>query len=81
MKKYYREVIDRNSAKCLFCGEEIESKHQHDFVTCGCGSLSVDGGHAYGRRCMKDATMWEDTSITHQEEREPYSWEKEEDDV
>lgn len=26
----------RNRAKCKNCGDIIESKHQHDFVTCTC---------------------------------------------
>jgi hypothetical protein len=28
----------------------IISKHRHDFVTCTCGAISVDGGQAYLRR-------------------------------
>jgi hypothetical protein len=28
----------------------IVSKHRHDFVTCTCGAISVDGGQAYLRR-------------------------------
>lgn len=42
--------IIKNAAKCLNCNEVIESKHRHDFVTCKCGKLSVDGGHEYLRR-------------------------------
>jgi hypothetical protein len=42
--------ILRNAARCAKCGDEIESKTRHDFVTCGCGALSVDGGRAYIRR-------------------------------
>lgn len=44
------EIILRNSARCLHCGDEVESTHRHDFRTCGCGELSVDGGHDYIRR-------------------------------
>lgn len=43
-------VITKNAAKCLSCGTIIESKHRHDFVTCKCGKISVDGGRAYLRR-------------------------------
>jgi len=43
-------VIISNKAKCLKCGDVIESKSVHDFVTCSCGSLSVDGGKDYLRR-------------------------------
>lgn len=40
----------RNRARCKLCGSIIESKHVHDFVTCGCGAISVDGGLEYFRR-------------------------------
>ena len=48
--------ILRNAARCKKCGETIESRHVHDFVTCKCGAISVDGGKEYLRRCgdMKD---------------------------
>ena len=39
-----------NQAKCKVCGDIIQSKHRHDFVTCSCGSISVDGGLAYLKR-------------------------------
>ena len=29
-------MIIRNSAKCVHCGTEIESKHRHDFVVHYC---------------------------------------------
>lgn len=40
----------RNAVKCLKCNNVIESKHRHDFVTCSCGNISVDGGLEYLRR-------------------------------
>ena len=45
----YRRII-KNAVKCKKCGEVIESTYRHDFVTCSCGSISVDGGHDYLRR-------------------------------
>lgn len=39
----------RNIAKCKKCGDIIESKHRHDFVTCKCGAISIDGGIDYTR--------------------------------
>ncbi len=54
-------MIIRNSVRCKKCGDEIESKHRHDFVTCSCGNVSVDGGHAYYRRAFM-SDEWEDTS-------------------
>ncbi len=42
--------IIRNMARCKKCGETIESKSVHDFVTCECGAIFVDGGREYLRR-------------------------------
>ena len=43
-------MIIQNAATCLACGDFIVSKHRHDFVTCTCGAVSVDGGQSYIRR-------------------------------
>ena len=43
-------MIIQNAAVCLSCGDKIVSKHRHDFVTCTCGAVSVDGGQEYLRR-------------------------------
>lgn len=46
--------IIRNRAKCNGCLQIIESSGRHHFVTCECGSTSVDGGTAYLRRLWTD---------------------------
>lgn len=35
-----------NGGTCLVCKETIASYARHDFVTCSCGNLSIDGGLA-----------------------------------
>lgn len=56
--------IIRNSAKCLKCGDEIESTHVHDFKWCSCKNIAVDGGKEYIKRCGDiHGTLSEDTSI------------------
>lgn len=55
-------MIIRNRAKCLNCGDIIESKFRHDFRTCSCGKLSVDGGYDYIRRGFEDRTEYEELS-------------------
>lgn len=55
--------IIKNQAQCLICGEIIESTHRHDYVTCKCGNLSVDGGKDYCRRSFKEMDTWIDISI------------------
>lgn len=39
----------RNRAKCKVCNDVIESFHRHDYVTCKCESIAVDGGQDYFR--------------------------------
>ena len=46
-----KERIIRNAIQCRRCGDVIESKSVHDFVTCSCGACCVDGGREYLRRC------------------------------
>jgi hypothetical protein len=43
-------MIVQNAVICSKCDDFIVSKHRHDFVTCKCGAISVDGGQAYLRR-------------------------------
>ena len=43
-------MIIQNAVTCLGCGDFIVSKYRHDFVTCTCGAISVDGGQSYLRR-------------------------------
>ena len=37
-------MITVRGFKCLMCGDTVISRAQHDFVTCYCGNVSVDGG-------------------------------------
>lgn len=60
-------MIIRNIIKCKKCGDIIESKFTHDFVTCSCGACSVDGGKSYLKRCGNPMD-WEDLSETKHEE-------------
>ena len=39
-----------NKIQCIHCKDIVESKHQHDYVTCSCGKVSTDGGHDYLKR-------------------------------
>jgi hypothetical protein len=45
----YRPILV-NRAMCLLCGETIESRFTHEFKTCKCGEVSVDGGKDYLKR-------------------------------
>ena len=53
-----------NAARCNHCGDVIESTYRHDFKTCSCGHVSVDGGHDYLRRCYASPDDYTDLSET-----------------
>lgn len=52
-----------NQAQCKICKQVIQSKHRHDFVSCKCGEISVDGGVDYVRRLARDLDSIIDLSI------------------
>ena len=60
---------DINKAQCRQCGDVIESISVHDFVTCTCGAIAVDGGLDYLRR-VGDPSDFIDLS-------EPIDWDDE----
>ncbi len=64
-------MIIKNAIRYNICGDEIESKHRHNFIQCKCGACSVDGGHDYLRRCAKDESCFTDISIIDHRKRDP----------
>ncbi len=48
------DPIKVNKAQCRLCKDIIVSTHRHDFVSCKCGEIFVDGGLDYLRRGAKD---------------------------
>lgn len=58
-----REIILVNRARCKKCGDIIESTAVHELKRCQCGTIAVDGGHRYLRRCG-NREDWEDLSVT-----------------
>lgn len=54
-------ILTRNAARCRKCGTVIESKHVHDFVSCECGAIFIDGGLEY-MRYGGDYSNFEDLS-------------------
>jgi len=69
MTKRMREVVTLNKAQCKKCGDIIESKSNHDFRWCKCGSIAVDGGKSYIRRIGEPEDIIE-LSEAYQEEYE-----------
>lgn len=63
-----KKMITTNKAKCRLCEDVIESKYRHDFVTCKCGEIFVDGGPVYLRRGAGNFDNFIDLSETTSEE-------------
>lgn len=62
-----RQKILRNRIKCNKCGDIIESTSVHDFVTCSCGAVSVDGGRSYLKRSAMNPGDFHDLSVVIEE--------------
>lgn len=59
--------ILRNAAKCLACGVTVESKHRHDYQTCGCpNDVMVDGGFTYLRGGAVNPSLVENLCIVEE---------------
>lgn len=65
-----RTVVVRNQCQCKKCGDIIESKHRHDFVSCKCGAIFTDGGRDYIRRGAQDLSDVIDMSESYEEQYE-----------
>ena len=57
------EILLHNRCKCSLCEDIIESKHRHDYISCGCGSIFTDGGLTYVRRGGVDLDYIIDMSV------------------
>lgn len=57
------ERIIENAVKCLECGDRIVSRSVHDFVTCACGQVSVDGGRDYRKRVFRSDNWFDDSVL------------------
>ena len=67
MNEKNKKKLIKNAIKCVYCGDVIESKYTHDFKYCSCGTVAVDGGLSYLKRCFKsspdefiDLSEWSD---------------------
>ena len=59
--------IKTNKIQCNFCKDIIESVHRHDFVSCFCSRVSVDGGKDYLKRCFVESPEIDYTELSEYE--------------
>ena len=62
--------IKSNKARVTLCGDIIESTHRHDFRSCKCGEIYVDGGRECLRRLARNFDNLEELSEYHESEGE-----------
>lgn len=63
-------MIIKNAIRCNHCEEVVESRHQHDYVSCGCGKVAADGGREYLRRTFTSFEDFEELSEFKEEDKE-----------
>jgi hypothetical protein len=61
-----------NMARCNSCQNIVISASVHDFRTCKCGAISVDGGREYLKRCGNISNIVE-LSVMEREDGRFYS--------
>jgi hypothetical protein len=54
MNKYRHQ----DAMHCLSCDEVIYSVNRHDYRTCSCGKVSIDGGKDYTKASFKKGAKW-----------------------
>lgn len=47
--------VYENKVACAVCGDILVSSYRHDWVTCSCDSIYIDGGDDYWRRGLATA--------------------------
>ena len=51
-------------AICRKCNTFVYSRANHDYISCGCGSISLDGGQGGYGRCVGEPSLF----LSHQKE-------------
>lgn len=62
------ERIISNKIQCKHCGDIIESKGIHQFVTCRCETCSVDGGIWHLSRSFRNSPEEDFIELSETEE-------------
>jgi len=57
-------MILQNQIRCKKCGDEPYSAHRHDYKSCKCGEVAVDGGMEYLRRVGNVRDGYEELSYS-----------------
>lgn len=73
-----KKILLINKAMCDNCHKVVRSVHTHDYVSCKCGNLSVDGGLSYCKRSYGPSGYTELSYYVDEDDittiREFFSW-------
>jgi hypothetical protein len=59
MNKYrYQEAVH-----CLLCDDVVYSINRHDYHSCSCGKVSIDGGRDYTKLAFSDGASFDEVTI------------------
>jgi hypothetical protein len=56
-------IIKKNKAKCLHCGDVVSSTPEEKVNTCSCGKLTVKGGLSFVMRNGKRDVDYKEMSV------------------
>ena len=55
--------MEVKAIRCLICQDVVFSRATHDYRTCSCGNVSIDGGFNYTRISFKNEDYYELTKV------------------
>lgn len=61
MKKELRIIV--NKIQCDNCKDIIVSNNVHDYKSCECGNVSIDGGHDYTKRGWSEGYTYTELTV------------------
>jgi len=69
-----RYTQSRHALYCKKCKDTIESKSDHDYKLCSCGSIGIDGGISDGNRIIGNLEDMENRSMYYYEINSKKVW-------
>ena len=58
------DKIIQNAVVCTKCGDTLISSHRHDYISCSCGNITIDGGVDYFKEIINDTTSYINLRLT-----------------
>lgn len=62
------KIVKLNKARCRKCSDVLISHHENREEKCGCGSLTIGGGHSWIKRSGKHGVDFDELSVLNFQE-------------